>query len=54
MIAVRSAYGSNEDIAKSPGREERKPDDLHCQREGVVEQPQHQDRKDETQDFVGR
>ena len=48
----RAAYGSNDDIAKNPGREERKPDDLHCQREGVVEQP-HQARKDETQDFVG-
>src|SRR5258708_28958966 len=47
----RAAYGSNDDIAKNLGREERKPDDLHCQRESVVEQP-HQDRKDETEDFV--
>ena len=38
----RAAYGSHDDIAKNTGREERKPDDLHCQREGVVEQP-HQD-----------
>jgi hypothetical protein len=50
--AQRAVYENNDDIAKNPGREERKPDDLHCQREGVVEQP-HQDRKDETQDFVG-
>src|SRR5262249_2856972 len=28
------------------------PDDLHCHRKGVVEQP-HQDRKNETQHFVG-
>ena len=48
----RAAYDSNDDIAKNPGREERKPDDLHCQRESIVEQP-HQDRKNETQDFVG-
>src|SRR5215475_2724313 len=48
----RAAHGGNDEIAKNPGREERKPDDLHCQREGVVEQP-HQDRKDEMQDFVG-
>ncbi len=49
--AQRAVYDSNDDIAKNLGREERKPDNLHCQREGVVEQP-HQDRKNETQDFV--
>ena len=49
--AQRAVYDSNDDIAKNPGREERKPDDLHCQRKGVVEQP-HQDRKNETQEFL--
>src|SRR6266403_5123155 len=49
--AQRAVYDSNDDLAKNLGREERKPDNLHCQRESVVEQP-HQDRKNETQDFV--
>src|SRR5215831_5962686 len=48
----RAAHDSNYDIAENPGRQERKKDDLHCQREGVVEKP-HQDRKDESQDLVG-
>src|SRR4029077_3480327 len=48
----RAACGRNDDVAKNLGREERKPDNLHCERKGVVEQP-HQDRKNETQDFVG-
>jgi hypothetical protein len=46
-----TAYDSNDDIAKNPGCEERKPDNLHYQREGVVEQP-HQHPKNETQDFA--
>ena len=33
-------------------RKERKPNKLHCQREGAVEQS-HQDQKNETQDFAG-
>ena len=49
--AQPAAYASNDDIAQNPGREERKPDNLHCQREGVVEQP-HQRPKNETQDFT--
>src|ERR1700751_1295122 len=47
----RAACDSNNDIAKNLGREERKPDNLHCQREGVVEQP-HQESKNETQELA--
>jgi hypothetical protein len=49
--AQRAVSDRNDDIAKKFGREERKPDNLHCQREGAVEQP-HQDRKNETKYFV--
>ena len=49
--AQSAVCDSNNDIAQNPDREERKPDNLHCQREGVVEQT-HQDRKNETQDPV--
>jgi len=48
----RTVYDGNEAIAKNTSRKERKPDKLHCQREGVVEQP-HQDQKNETQEFAG-
>jgi hypothetical protein len=48
--AQRAVYDSNDDNAKSPGREEWKPDNLHCKGECVVEYP-HQDRKNETQDL---
>src|SRR6516165_4350301 len=49
--AQRSVDENNDDIAKKLGREERKPNNLHCQRKGVVEQP-YQDRNDETQELV--
>src|SRR5204863_911039 len=42
---------SNDDITKKPGRKQREPDNLHCEREGEIEQPD-QDRKDELQDSV--
>jgi len=49
--AQPAAYDRNGDIAQNPGREQRKPDNLHCQRKGVVEYP-HQHQKNETQDFT--
>ena len=49
--AQRAGDDSNDDIAENPDSEEWKPDNLHRQWKGVVEQP-HQDRKNETQDFV--
>jgi hypothetical protein len=50
--AQRAAYDANTSIAKNLGCEERKPNNLHCQREGVVEQT-HQHSNNETENFVG-
>jgi len=51
--AQRAVHDRNDDIAEKLHREERKPDNLHCEGKCVVEQP-HQDRNDETQDvFYG-
>src|SRR5262249_48794575 len=49
--AQRGAYENNDDIAKFLGREEWKPNNLHCKWERIVERL-HQDRNNETQDLV--
>ena len=52
LRAVERAIAHHEVLRDRKAKlKERKPDNLYCQREGVVEQP-HQDQKNETQYLV--